>query len=159
MTINEFMKKVGVSKKKYVEKWIENGLIPGVSKDLKTGEWIFPDSARRPYISRCKPNADASTIRASILNACIKRQYISNKTYYLSEGEFLRYIDELINADLISIRIEDQIIYYDSTLKSDAYKNNSIEELRKFTLECIGIVAEKTSYGITKAVTDRLLSA
>lgn len=159
MTINEFMKKVGVSKKKYVEKWIECDLIPGVIKDDETGEWFLPNSARRPYRSKCRANASASTIRASILRACLKREHISNETYNMSEGEFLRFIEELVNADLISVRIEDGITYYDSTIKSDTYKNKSVKELKKIILECIGIVAEKTSYGTTKAIMDHSLSA
>ncbi len=159
MTINEFMKKAGVSKKKYVESWIECNLIPGISKDDETGEWIFPDSARRPYRPRCSANASASTIRASILKACLKREHISKETYHMSEGEFLRFIEELVNADLISVRIEDGITYYDSTIKSDTYKNKSVKELKKVILQCIGIVVEKTSYGTTKAIMDHSLSA
>ena len=52
MTINEYMKKNNVSKKKYVESWLEDDLIPGVTKDKKTGELFFPQSARRTYRPR-----------------------------------------------------------------------------------------------------------
>ena len=88
MTIKEFMQKTGVSKKVYVENWIREGLIPGVLKDEKTGELIFPSSARRPYKPRFKSDANASTVRASILNACLKREYISSKIYSMSEVKF-----------------------------------------------------------------------
>lgn len=155
MNINEFMKKVGVSKKRYVEDWVRLGLIPGVTKDENTGELDFPASARRPYRAHCKPDASASTIRASIINACLKKQYISNATYCMSEGEFAAIINDLENAGLICTRIEDEIVYYDSTSKCDEYKGKTIKELQKFVVECIGTVAEKVSYGATKAFLDK----
>lgn len=46
--MKEYMRRNGVSKKKYVLKWIQEDKIPGVMKDSATGEHVFPDSARRP---------------------------------------------------------------------------------------------------------------
>lgn len=48
MTIREFMVKTGVTKRKYVEKWIEMKLIPGVLKDENTGEWFFQNRHEDP---------------------------------------------------------------------------------------------------------------
>ena len=49
------MKKVGVTKAKYVEQWIERDLIPGIIRGESLSDTLFPDSARRPYPSfwRC----------------------------------------------------------------------------------------------------------
>ena len=46
MTLKNYMKKTGVTKRKYVEEWLDKDLIPGVSKDTQTGEYVFPNSAR-----------------------------------------------------------------------------------------------------------------
>ena len=62
MTIKEYMVKTGVTKKKYVYVWIEKGLIPGVKQDDNTGEFIFPQSARRSYRPRLRANAKANII-------------------------------------------------------------------------------------------------
>lgn len=118
--IKTYMKNVNVTKTKYVYEWIEKGLIPGVVKG-NNGELLFPESARRPYRSRCKPNSDAKSIRGAIVKACIKRQQITPQTFYMSKGEFDKMIHELEDADLISEREEDGVLYYDSTPKCDEY--------------------------------------
>lgn len=122
MNTLEFMAKVKVSKKT-VSKWLEDKLIPGAVYNDVTGEWFIPDSARRPYIAPWNLGTDADSIRISIVNACLKNQYISRETYYLSKGEFSGYIDQLIDAGLITKRIEDEIVYYDSTLDSSKFAN------------------------------------
>lgn len=159
MTIKEYMKKTGVTKKKYVENWLKEGLVPGVRKDNVSGEWIFPDSARRPYRARLKSNSDACMIRASILNACLKREYVSYKTYHMSKGEFLSFINDLLTAELICERVEDNITYYDSTIKSDKYRGKSVKVIRKFIIDCLGEVVEKATYGMTKALLEEFLVA
>ena len=152
MTFKDYMKKTRVTKRKYVDEWLEKDLIPGVSKDSQTGEYIFPNSARRPYRPRLKSNANAPTIRASILNACLKREYIFHGIYNMSHGEFLSFINDLLKAELISERVEDGITYYDSTIKSDIYRGKSIKVIRKFVIDCLGTVIEKTAYGAMKAL-------
>ena len=79
MTKREFMRKTGITKIKYVDRWLDQQLIPGAYLDKEKGEWYIPPSARRPYIARIKPGAKANTIRASIVKACLKRQHISAK--------------------------------------------------------------------------------
>ena len=155
MTLKDYMEKTGVTKRKYVEDWLDRELIPGVVKDTNTGEYIFPDSARRPYRPRFKPTANATTIRASILNACLKRDYISSKIYNMSHGEFLSFIGDLTKAGLIHERIEDGITYYDSTPKSDVYRGKSIKAIREFIIDCLGTVVEKAAYGATKALCEK----
>ena len=49
MNMKEYMKKVGVTKAKYVEQWIERDLIPGIIRGESLSDTVFPDSARRPY--------------------------------------------------------------------------------------------------------------
>lgn len=158
MTAKEYMKKTGVTKRKYVDEWIKKELIPGVKKDKKSGEYLFPDSARRPYRSRLKPNASATKIRASILNACLKREYISYKTYGMSKGEFSSYVNDLLKTGLIKKRIEDNIAYYDSTAKSDTCRGKSIATIRKFVVSCLKEMAAEAAYGATRALCDRCLS-
>lgn len=152
MTLKDYMEKTGVTKRKYVDEWLDKELIPGVVKDKNTGEYIFPDSARRPYRPRFKPTANATTIRTSILNACLNREYISCAIYNMSNGEFLSFIGDLTKAGLISERIEDGIIYYDSTTKSDSYRGKSINVIRKFIIDCFGTTVEKAAYGAVKAL-------
>ena len=127
LTMQEFMKKVGVTKKKYILDWIEKELIPGVQKNDDT--YLFPDSARRPYRSRCKTNCSAKTIRGAIVNACLARQHILPSTFCLSEGEFQSYIDDLIKVGFIVRREEDGICYYDSTLKGEQFSGLGIKEI------------------------------
>ena len=66
------------------------------------------------------------TIRAGMVNACIKRHHISKEIYGMSEGEFSSYIDELVSANLIKTEKENGIDYYDSTLKSATYERKSL---------------------------------
>lgn len=127
LTMKEFMKKVGVTKKKYVLDWINEERIPGIQKEGDT--YLFPNSARRPYRSHCKPKSNAKTIRGAIVNACMKRQHISASTFYLSEGEFESYIEDLIQAELIALRKEDGICYYDSTIKSEQFNELGVEKI------------------------------
>lgn len=154
MDIKEFMERTNVSKMKYVEKWIEMKYIPGVTRDKKTGEWVFPESARRPYKPRHKVTADAMTIRASMVNACIKRCHISKEIFKMSQGEFEAYVKELVVAGLIRIRTENGIIYYDSTIKSNEYKGKSFRFIKKNVINCIGEVVGSISYGAMKALCD-----
>lgn len=159
MTLTEYMKNTGVTKRKYVEEWLDKDLIPGVSKDTQTGEYVFPNSARRPYRPRLKSTANATTIRTSILNACLKRQYISCDIYNMSHGEFQSFVNDLLKAELIIERVEDGITYYDSTSKSDGYRGKCIKTIRKFVIDCLGVTAEKVAYGTTKALCEKALIA
>lgn len=153
MTVAEFMKKTGVSKRKYVEAWITQDLIPNVKRDETTGALCIPDSARRPYCPRVKADSDANAIRASMLNACLRRQHISPKIYwFLSEGEFFGYINDLIRAELIRERVEDEISYYDATPKSRECSGRTCRAIRKFVIDCLGKMAERAAYGTVQAL-------
>lgn len=156
MTIKKYMEITGVTKRKYVEKWIQEGLIPGVKHNKNTGEYIFPPSARRPYRSRLKSDSDALAIYTSMLNACLKREHISPATYrsIMNDNQFYTYINELISNELIIQRIEDGIIYYDATLKCAMYKGKNFQEIKKFIIECIKAI----SYGTTTALCDRTVA-
>ena len=141
------MKKTKASRKAYVDKWIDNGLIPGAVRD-KNG-YIFPESARRPYRDgHLKAGMSAHKIRAHIVKAVILRQHISSSTFYMSEGEFQGMIADLEKADLVIIRIEDGITYYDSTQKTKEYANKSLREIGNFVQGCLKSIAE----GATSAV-------
>ena len=49
MNMREYMKKVGVTKAKYVERWIEQDLIPGIIKGEPLSDTKFQNSARRLF--------------------------------------------------------------------------------------------------------------
>ena len=137
MNMKEYMKKVGVTKAKYVEQWIERDLIPGIIRGESLSDTVFPDSARRPYCEgSLKPEL------------CIQRRHITKDTCYASQGEFDGYICDLEQAGLITKRLEDGIMYYDSTLKSDTYTGKSLQVIRQFVCDAI----EAATKGATSAM-------
>ena len=156
MTIAQFMKKTGATKKQYVEKWLEAGLIPN-AEPLEDGTWDIPESARRPYRSRCGVNAKASTICTAMVNACLQRQHIMAATFpQLDRTEFDAYIAQLVAADLITLRQADGVTYYDSTAKSRAMEGEKWQKLQKFVVQCLGAVTEGVACGVTKAWLDKI---
>ena len=152
MSLQKYMRKVGVTKTKYVERWIEQNLIPGIEPGESLADTKFPDSARRPYCEgSLKPELSADKIRAHIVRACIQRRHITKDTCYASQGEFDGYICDLEQAGLITKRLEDGIVYYDSTLKSDTYTGKSLQVIRQFVCDAIEAV--------TKGATSAMLEA
>ena len=157
MNLKQYMMKTGVTKKAYVDLWIDNDLIPGASRI--DGVYTFPDSSRRPYRdSHLKPGLPAEKIRAHIIKAALLRQHISASTCFMSNGEFAAMISDLDNAGLLSVRIEDGITYYDSKQKSKASENQSLRAIGKFVQECLAITANNVAEGATKAVIDKLIT-
>lgn len=151
-----FKEKVGVTKNEYVQEWLDNNLIPGAVKGDKITDAKFLDSSRRPYRSRwLKADTDADKVRAHIVKACINRQHITKETCHASKGEFDGFIAELEKADLLRIRIEDGIEYYDSTLKSTAYANRSLNEIKSFVIEALKAVSEGAAKGATAAILEK----
>ena len=151
-----FKEKVGVTKNEYVQEWLDNNLIPGAVKGDKITDAKFLDSSRRPYRSRwLKSDTDADKVRAHIVKACINRQHITKETCHASKGEFDGFIAELEKADLLRIRIEDGIEYYDSTLKSSAYANRSLNEIKSFVIEALKAVSEGAAKGATAAILEK----
>lgn len=156
ITMEAYMKNIGVKNKSTVEKWVEAGLIPGVQTDQKTNELLFPDSARKPFSPRVNEKSDANAIYASMVCACINRRHISPQIYpFLSKGEFYNMIDELVEVRLISRRMEDGIEYYDATTQSSEYKNRKTKEIQKFVKECLEVVTKAS----VKAVMEVAMSA
>ena len=152
-----FKEKVGVTKNEYVQEWLDNNLIPGAVKGDKITDAKFLDSSRRPYRSRwLKADTDADKVRAHIVKACINRQHITKETCHASKGEFDGFIAELEKADLLRIRIEDGIEYYDSTLKSSAYANRSLNEIKSFVFEALKAVSEGAAKGATAAIIEKV---
>lgn len=152
LDLNQFMKKTNVSKRKYVDEWFQKNLIPGAT--CVEGKYSFPDSARRPYRNRhLKAGISADILRAHIVKAALLRQHICVDMCFMSPGEFLGMIKDLERADLITIRTEDDITYYDSTIKSSAYKNKSLKEIGKFVQDCIEAAAKGATKGYLEHVT------
>ena len=139
MTIDTFMSNYGIKKKETVIKWIVEDLIPGA--DLASD--YVPNSARPPYTkARVK---DADSIYCSIVAASRKRYHVLPKIYKICDDEFNGYINRLVEANLISIRVTDNITYYDTPLT--AKKCN-----RKFILEAIEACSRGISEGATTAM-------
>lgn len=157
MNLKSFMKKVGVTKKEYVLKWLEENLIPGVVWDDELETAMFPDSARRPYRSRwLRADSNADAIRAHIVKACIDRQHILHTSCYMSRDEFRKMITELEKAGLLSIRIEDGVEYYDSTIQSGQFLNKSLREVRRFVAEMVSAVSEGAAKGGVSAALEHV---
>lgn len=152
LDLQQYMKKVDVSKKEYVDRWIDEGLIPGATR--KNGIYSFPDSARRPYCDgHVNPNLPASKIRAHIIKAVVSRRHISASTFFMSNGEFEEMIKDLSEAELVRVRIEDSITYYDSTSKADTYKGKKLQFIQK-SLETL---AKGVAEGVATALINRLI--
>ena len=148
-SLKEFKTKVGVTKNSYIKKWIEEDLIPGVKAAPSLEDTLFPDSARRPYKERdkIKPSSGADHIRAHIVSASIRREYISSKLCFCTPKEFDGYLKDLIGCGLIREREEDNIIYYDATEKCDEIKNAKHNAIVKFIADTI----QKAALEVEKA--------
>mgnify|MGYP000970672116 CR=1 FL=1 len=156
ITLKEYMTQVGVTKPKYVQQWIDLDLIPGITRGDSLKDTLFPESARRPYCERwLNPGLHADRIRAHIVKACLQRRHITNRTFFISEGEFNGYIRELEEAELIRTREEDGIVYYDSTTKSNPYREKGVEEIRKFIIDVMETIARGFTRGATEAIIER----
>lgn len=155
MNYKEYMSRVGVSKRIYIEKWLENDLIPGVTGKENIETAFFPESARRPYADKwLTANTDANKIRAHVVKAAIQRRHISARQCFMSDMEFSNMIKELVDADLIRIRVEDEIEYYDSTLKSKELEDIHLDVVRKFVLDAI----EAATKGAASAAIEKLIA-
>lgn len=148
-----FMRNTGVTRKEYVDQWIDKGLIPGAERDTYAKTYSFPDSARRPYRNKSlKAGLAGNKLRAHIVKAAINRQHITANACFMSDGEFQDMISELVKAGLIRIRVEDDIEYYDSTIKSEAYKKESFNELGDFVQNCLKACAEGFAKGFAEVI-------
>ncbi len=152
ISLKEYMNNTGVTKVKYVERWLENGWIPGVIKGNKVSDTLFPDSARRPYSSRwLKPGINADKLRVHIVKACLSRRHISKELCFASAREFEVLVSELEQAGLISRSVEDGITYFDSTQKSQSFVGKSSAAFRKFVLEAVEAAAKAAAEGAVTA--------
>lgn len=142
MTIDEYAQKYSVKKKETVIKWILDGLVPGA--DLATN--YIPDSARQPYTNARAKSADS--IYYSIVKATKNLYHVTAKIYNLYDDEFNGYINRLVEAGLIIIRVTDGVTYYDSPIPS---KNCN----KKFIIDAI----EASARGIAQGVTTVLANA
>lgn len=141
MTINAFMHNYGIKKKETVIKWILDDLIPGSN----LGADYVPDSARPPYTKARAQNTQS--IYHSIVVASRNRCHVLPKLYNICEDEFNSYINQLVAANLITIRETDGITYYDATPTG---QNGT----RKFILEAL----EACSRGIAEGTANAMLN-
>ena len=133
------MRNYGIKKKETVIKWILENLIPGANLDKD----YIPDSARPPYTkARIK---DSNSIYCSIVAASRKRYHVLPQIYKICEDEFNGYINRLVDAKLIEVRVTDNIAYYDTPIT--VKKCN-----RKFILDAIEACSKGISEGATSAI-------
>ena len=156
MDIEAYKAKCGISSSRYVKGWLKEDLIPGVRSGPSLEDFYFPDSARRPYRYRgkIKPATDATSIRAHIVNACIRREHITKEMCFATQGEFNRMIEDLTTCGLISVRVEDNITYYDSTSRSDLYEGKKFSAIKKFVLDALEAVSKGIAEGSLNAQRD-----
>lgn len=143
MTIDKFMNNYDIKKKETVIKWIIEELIPGA--DL-TNNYV-PDSARPPYTKARAKNA--TSIYCSIVKASYNRRHVLPKIYKICEDEFNGYIYRLVEAKLITIRVTDNITYYDCLLPNK-YCN------KKFILQVLESCAKGMAQGTVTAVLEKV---
>lgn len=159
ISLKEYMKNTGVTKVKYVERWLENDWIPGVIKGNRVSDTLFPDSARRPYRSRwLKPGINADKLRVHIVKACLSRCHISKELCFTSAREFEALVSELEQAGLICRSVEDGITYFDSTEKSKDYCEKPLAELRNFVLDMLETVSKAAAKGAAEGAVSAYLT-
>ena len=139
MTIEEFMINYNIKNKKKILNWISEDLIPGAN--IKNN--YVPNSARPPYTKARAKNSQA--IYHSIVLASSRRYHVLPKIYRICEDEFNGYIKRLVEANLISVRVTDDITYYDATM--------DIERISKYRILKI---IEACSIGVTTAVINQI---
>jgi len=142
MNIEKFIS-INKVKRRTVEKWIKDGLIPNA--DLEKD--YIPESARQPFTRARAKNTDA--IYVSMVKASFSRKHILPIIYKMCEDEFNGYIERLVKAGCIEKRISDGVTYYDATLQA-----NQIQ--RSYILEALRVISQGISEGATSAVLNKI---
>ena len=71
-----------------------------------------------------------------------------------TQGEFNSMIEDLTTCGLISVRVEDNITYYDSTSRSDLYEGKKFSAIKKFVLDALEAVSKGIAEGSLNAQRD-----
>lgn len=142
MTVEEFADKCG-KEKATVLKWIQEDYIPGIAK--VDGEYIIPNSARRPYTENRAKNGKA--ILKSLVKACEKQCGICAALYNISEAAFNNYIETLEKEGYISPFTEDDIKYFNVTVKGAEWIKPTLKPSDWIT--AVNAVATTVSAGST----------
>lgn len=141
MDIDKFASNNGV-KRKTVENWIKNNLIPNA--DLEKN--YVPDSARQPFTKARAKNVNA--IYVSMVKASSERKHILPVLYKIGEDEFNGYIERLVKAGYIEKRISDGVTYYDATIQS--------KDINTVIIKTIKTISQGVSEGATTAILNKL---
>ena len=149
MTISEFAQQNNI-KVSLIQKWVSNGLIPGVTKDSQNGEINIPQNARVPYTAARATSEDS--IYTSIATACINKKHVVNQLYNISEDKFEDYINNLVASNIIVIRNENNVAYYDATISAQNAFQNGKKEFREYIVTSIADVLGKIAEGITRGL-------
>ncbi len=121
-------------KEETVREWCRRKYIRGVKIDPQTGEYIIPDSAKRPYTQKGSPKGDA--IYTSIVKAVMNEMDVCAELYNMDPAEFHGYINELISVGIIDTynASDTGIRYYRQTLKSSEFSKLPKNKVSKFLL-------------------------
>ena len=122
--------KFGVSKDT-VWDWCKKQYIRGVETDPVTGEYIIPESAKKPYTKHGNPKGDG--IYTSIVKGILQDMDVCAELYGMDQGEFDKYIGELKAAGVIDTYVASStgIEYFCKTMKSADFSKFTKNKVRK----------------------------
>lgn len=115
---------------KTVKNWISQNYVPGANLE----DDYVPDSAKPPFTEARAKIKFPISVFMSIVKATLKRKHVLPELYGMCQEEFDGYINQLVEAGLIRIRITDSITYYDPTLQAE---QQSKSEIKQLIMECI----------------------
>lgn len=104
----------------------------------------MPDSAKPPFTEARAKVKFPTSVFMSIVKAALKRKHVLPELYGMCQDEFDNYINQLVEAGLIQIRITDGITYYDPTLQAE---QQSKGEIKQMITKCV----EAAFKGVTSA--------
>lgn len=117
MTEQEFAKKCNV-RLTTVKNWVDRNFIPGITR-TDEGEVIIPNSARKPD-TRARAIKHSAIIHRILYDAR-EGLGICSAVFDKTEAQFDSYINSLVEEKLITIVTEDNVQYYNITVKGLNY--------------------------------------
>ena len=146
MTLDSFADYCGKSKKT-VEGWLNKNYIPGAYIIEGTHVWHIPDNARSPYMKQKKKNGGAGMYK-SIAKAVAAGEGICAELYKMPQQRFDVYVNQLIDAGIITSYTAEGVKYYETTMDTLNFSKKSLISIEKF----IEAGSKGAAQGITEAV-------
>lgn len=145
--LETYKKNNRVRQNRTVQGWLRKRLIPGVINAPSLEDVRFPNSARSPYRYRSKIKRDTPSVCAHVVNAAVNNEYIDCRMCHIPEIDFNNAIALLLQSDLINVRIEEGVTYYNSTANSEPLSGKHLKEIRQFVLDLSEAVARGATAG------------